>query len=323
MNVLVILSDQLRRDALGCYGNPDVHTPNIDRLAERGIRFTRACSTYPICVPFRFTLMTGQAAHSRLVPGIEWRMSPAEYTLADAFNAADYHTAYVGKWHLYGDHTVDWAESNRKSALTPVPRTYQGRWQKWLGFELRNDPFNTFYSEDDDPTMKRIDGYQTDGLFNLTMQHLRSGWNRAQPFCCVLSVEPPHFPLDAPAADIERWRERPITVSPSFGRRVSDPLYSHGKDFSEEETAKTLEQWRTYYAMVENLDQNVGRMITFLEDEGLAESTIIVFVSDHGDNGGCHGLKMLSKMWPYESSCAIPLLVMDPRQARCAGTISA
>ena len=82
-NIIVILSDQLRRDALGVYGDPNVATPNIDRLARKGVRFTNACSTFPVCVPFRFTLMTGEYAHSRFVPEIEWRMSPAQRTLAD------------------------------------------------------------------------------------------------------------------------------------------------------------------------------------------------------------------------------------------------
>lgn len=321
-NILVILSDQLRRDALGCYGNPDVRTPHIDRLAAAGVRFDRACSTYPICVPFRFTLMTGETAHSRLIPGIEYRMSPAEYTLADAFNAADCHTVYVGKWHLYGDHTVDWVESNRKSALTPVPRSHQGRWQKWLGFELCNDPFNTFYFEDADPTPKRIEGFQTDGLFDLAMSHLRTGWKRSQPFCCVLSVEPPHFPLDAPAEDLERWRGRPLSVAPSFGKRVEDPLYPHGQEFTPEKRERTLEQRRVYNAMVENLDRNVGRMLDFLRQERLDEDTVIVLVADHGDHGGDHGLDIRGKMWPYDSSCAIPLIVVDPRSPQRGGATS-
>ena len=85
-NILVVLSDQLRRQALACYGDPDARTPHTTQLARDGIAFDQACSTYPICVPFRFTLMTGEYAHTRLVPGIEWRMSPAERTLADEFN---------------------------------------------------------------------------------------------------------------------------------------------------------------------------------------------------------------------------------------------
>ena len=74
-NILVLLSDQLRRQALGIYGDPDARTPHLDAFAQQGVRFDNACSTYPICVPFRFTLMTGEYAHVRKVPGIEYVMS--------------------------------------------------------------------------------------------------------------------------------------------------------------------------------------------------------------------------------------------------------
>ena len=121
-NVLIILSDQLRRQALSCYGNPNTNTANIDRLARNGIRFANACSTYPICVPFRFTLMTGEYAHTRLIPGIEWAMSPAERTLADEFNEAGYETTYIGKWHLDGG--VGRMGSAKQCGLT------SGVWQK-------------------------------------------------------------------------------------------------------------------------------------------------------------------------------------------------
>ena len=148
-NLLVLLSDQLRRQALGVHGDPDARTPHLDAFAQQGIRFDNACSTYPICVPFRFTHMTGEYAHVRKIPGIEYVMSTEERTLADEFNEAGYETIYVGKWHLDGGHgrLGSAVQVNR----TRVPRSRQGRWQKWYGFELRNDPFDTCYFEDDDP----------------------------------------------------------------------------------------------------------------------------------------------------------------------------
>ena len=126
-NILILLSDQLRRQALGCYGDPDARTPNMDGLARDGVRFTAANATYPVCVPFRFTLMTGEYAHSRLAPAIEWSMSPAERTLADEFNERDYETVYIGKWHLDGGHGR--MGSAKQCGMTPVRRAQQGRWQ--------------------------------------------------------------------------------------------------------------------------------------------------------------------------------------------------
>ncbi|MBT5872133.1 MAG: sulfatase-like hydrolase/transferase, partial [Candidatus Latescibacteria bacterium] len=125
-NILIFLCDQLRRQALTIYGDPNIKTPHIDALADRGVRFSNACSTYPICVPFRFTLMTGEYAHTRKVPGIEYRMSPAERTMADEFNDAGYETIYVGKWHLDGGHGR--MGSAEQCGRTRVSRTNRGRW---------------------------------------------------------------------------------------------------------------------------------------------------------------------------------------------------
>lgn len=301
-NVLVVLCDQLRRDALGCYGDVDAVTPHLDALAAAGVRFTAASSTYPICVPFRFTMMTGHTAHSRLVPGIEWRMSPAERTLADEFNDAGYETIYVGKWHLDGGHgRMGSAEQTNR---TPVHRAYQGRWQKWLGFELRNGPHDTWYFEDDDPLPRRIDGYQTDGLFDLAMDHLRRR-DGNRPFHLVLSVEPPHPPYEAPA-DLEAdWRDRDITLPPNF--EAAD----------EAARKRLLAQRRTYYAMIENLDANVGRLRTFLTEQDLADDTVLLFLSDHGELLGAHGLS--SKQRPFEESVGIPLIIADPRRPERVG----
>lgn len=296
-NILVILCDQLRRQALACYGDTDARTPNIDKLASNGVRFSNSCSSYPVCVPFRFTLMTGEHAHSRLIPAIEWAMSPTERTLADEFNQNDYDTVYIGKWHLDGGHGR--MGSARQCGRTPVRRSSQGRWQHWFGFELRNDPFDTCYFVDDDPEPRPLDKYQTDGLFDIGIDYLSAKWDRKRNFCMVVSVEPPHDPFVAPPELQAEWEKRDITL----------PLNFEAKD--EKTREKLLLDRKRYYAMVENLDANVGRMVSCLSNQGLAENTVIVFMSDHGELNGAHGLS--EKQYPYEESVGIPLIVHDPR----------
>lgn len=317
-NLLIVLSDQLRRDALGIYGNPDIQTPHIDRLAQDGVRFDNACSSYPICVPFRFTFMTGMYAHSRFVPGIEWRMSPAETTLADAFNTEGYHTVYVGKWHLYGGHAHLPNHPARKANMTPVPRQHQGRWQKWLGFEVANNPFDTYYFEDDDPTPRRIDGYQTDGLFDIAMTYLESIKDDEKPFCCVLSVEPPHFPLEAPERNVSRLSERALTLPPNHLYQDSRP--SPAKKVSADDLEKLLAQRRMYYAMIENLDDNIGRLVDFLREQRLADHTLLALFADHGEMGGMHRMVTALKEASFEEAIGIPLIVYDPRHPERGGT---
>jgi len=303
-NVLIVLCDQLRRQALSSYGDTNIITPHIDALAGRGIRFENASSTCPICVPFRFTFMTGLYAHDRKVPGIEYRMSPAERTLADEFNVAGYETIYTGKWHLDGGHGR--MGSARQVGRTPVKKNYRGRWQKWFGFELRNGPFDTYYFEDDDPIPKQINGYQTDGLFDIAMNYLEHR-EPDRPFCMVLSVEPPHDPFEAPESIQRTWEAMDIELPPNV----------------EAEDAKVLEQImlnrKRYYAMVENLDWNMGRLGAFLLAAGLHEETVVMFLSDHGELGGAHGLK--GKQWPYEESTGIPMIVADPRCRDRAGAL--
>lgn len=306
-NVLVIMADQLRRDALSVYGDPNVRTPHLDRLAAEGVRFTSASATSPICVPFRFTFMTGQYAHSRQVPGIEWRMSPAERTLADELRDAAFQTMYVGKWHLYGGHGGAPWSSPRGVNRTPVPREHQGRWEVWRGFELRNDPFDTCYFRDADPTPIPLEGFQTDALTDLAMRTLREDRDPERPFFCVLSVEPPHPPYAVPKAYEQRWHDRELATPPSFAPR----------DGAERE--ELLHERRLYYAAIENLDDNVGRLLRFLDEEELADDTVVVFLADHGELGGSHGLR--EKQYPFEPSVGIPLLVRDPRLTHRAGTV--
>jgi arylsulfatase A-like enzyme len=303
-NVLIILADQLRRQALSCYGDPNIRTRHIDALAAGGVRFDAACSTYPVCVPFRFSFMTGQYAHTRLVPSIHWRMSPAERTLADEFNDAGYHTAYVGKWHLEGCRPDQ-----------PIPRSRQGRWTKWLGFELRNSHFDTWYYEDEDPTPKPLNAYQTDGLFDLAIDHLRNGRPDDRPFCCVLSVEPPHFPYEAPEDYQARWapRAESLELPGTFETTPNYPVPLSHWDGDDTHTAEIKRQRvATYYAMIENLDDNIGKMLNFLRETDLDDDTIVMLLSDHGEMGGMHALPTAMKAYPFEESVGIPWIVRDP-----------
>jgi len=304
-NIIFLLSDQLRRSALACYGDPNIATPHLDQLAADGVKFTCANSTSPICVPYRFTLMTGQYAHDRYVPGIEYRMSPAERTLADEFNDAGYETIYVGKWHLDGGH----GRKNIATAVScdrrPIPRRRQGRWQKWMAFELRNGPFDTYYFEDDDPKPRKIEKYQTDGLFELAMDYLKDREEKDKPFSCVISFEPPHPPFEAPAELEQAWADRALDLLPNF------------KTKTDQEREARLRNLRNYYAMTENIDANVGRLRAFLKENGLDQNTIIVFTADHGEMAGSHGLG--EKQQPYEESVGVPLIVFDPSRPGLAG----
>lgn len=307
-NLLVVMADQLRRDALGIYGDPDVATPNLDALAGRGVRFTQACATSPICVPFRFSFMTGAYAHTRQVPAIEWRMSPCERTWAHDLTDRGYRTAYVGKWHLYGGHGGAPWSSPRAVNRTPIPPRYRDGWQLWRAFELRNDPFDTCIFVDDDPTPRPLTGYQTDALTDIAIDTLAELGND-RPYACVVSVEPPHPPYLVLEEDLARWRDRDVTLPPNVPRTDAAWL------------ERIRNERRRYAAATENLDRNVGRLLHHVrrhEAGAGGRPTIVVFLSDHGELGGSHGLT--EKQYPYEPSIGIPLIVADPRTPHVHGT---
>ncbi|HIS19973.1 MAG TPA: sulfatase-like hydrolase/transferase [Candidatus Spyradocola merdavium] len=119
-NVIWVLTDQQRAMMLSCNGDPNVHTPNIDALADMGVNFTRAVSGYPLCCPFRGSMLTSRYPHE-CVPGHEYQMPPEMPTIADVFNENGYHTAYFDKWHLDGFH-----EREGRAALHTVPPERRG-----------------------------------------------------------------------------------------------------------------------------------------------------------------------------------------------------
>ncbi len=303
-NVIVILADQLRRDALGCYGDRAVRTPQIDRLATQGVRFTHACSSNPVCVPFRFSLMTGECSHSRLVPAILWRMSPREHTLADEFNEAGRHTVYVGKWHLYGGLGPGYFKRH-------VPRSHQGRWAEWYGFEFRNHYSDNVCFFNDDPRPIELPGFQTDAVFDLAQKRIHAR-PKDKAFAMVISVEAPHPPFEPSEPYASRWKDREIPLPLNFMEPgyVDPDAKGWSAPLKESDREQVLADRRAYYAMTENLDDNVARLMATLEAEGIAQETIIVFTADHGEMGGSHCLR--EKQYPYEESVGVPLIVWGP-----------
>jgi arylsulfatase A-like enzyme len=328
-NVLMVLSDQLRRQALGCAGDPNVSTPAIDSLAEDGVRCTNACSNYPVCVPARFSLLTGEHPHSREIPAIDWAMSPTERTMGDAFSDAGYETAYIGKWHLSGHHAyrlddeVSQQDRMRWLNRSQVPPAVRDEFDYWRGFELRNHPFDTAYFVDDDPEPQSLDGYQTDGLFELAREFLTQDRDSDRPFFLILSVEPPHPPFAAPDEYERRWAGRELTLRPNVPYDDPDMVPPTHESWGSREAATAsfedrpvyfrdtvLDEMRGYYAMVENLDDNVGELVETLEQNDMRASTALLFLADHGELLGSHGL--MAKQYPYEESVGIPAICSYP-----------
>lgn len=329
-NVLFVLCDQLRRTALSHAGDPNVETPAIDSLAADGARCTAACSTYPACVPTRATFVTGRSAHAFNAFGHDFRLSPAERTIGDAFRDCGYWTGYAGKWHLHGAMGL---ENTKPAHRSPIPPAHHG-FEHWRGFEFRNDPYDTVYFADDDLEPRSMDGHQTDELTDIGCRLLDRAAGDERPFFLTLSYEAPHPPHVAPDSSYGRWRNVDLTLPPDVAAAVergAPPGPIFGPDGSRTYDAVGdpagsdtlgegeppdyhrsvfLDDVRAYYAMVEHLDANVQRLLDRLEDRGVRAETRIVFTADHGELLGRHGA--MRKRLPNEAAAGVPFLVSGP-----------
>jgi len=274
--------------ALSCNGNPDTRTPHIDLLAKTGVNFTKAVSGFPLCCPYRGSMLTGLYPHE-CVPGHEYPLPPEKTTVADVFNEHGYHTAYIGKWHLDG-----FQEREGRAAFHVVSRERRGRFQYWLGYENNNSQYDCYVHggmPEIPPT--RLNGYETDALTGLFIEHLNTLPDE-KPFFAVLSVQPPHDPYAAPP----EYMRRHTPASISLRKNVPDVGWV---------TEKARDELSGAYAMAENLDDNVGKVVKWLRDTGKYENTHILFFSDHGDMHGSHG--RFRKTIAYEESVRVPFII--------------
>lgn len=289
-NIIWIFGDQHRAQALGCMGDPNVHTPNIDRMAAQGVTFTAAVGGTPLCCPYRGSLLSGRYPHD-CVPGHEHQMPPDQPTIAHAFRDAGYHTAYFGKWHLDG-----FRERTGRAAMHIIPPERRGGFDQWVGYENNNSQWDSWVhgGDGDSAFHYRLPGYETDALTDMFIDHLKTQSEGDDPFFAVLSVQPPHDPYVAPEEWMARHTPADIELRPNVPNipRV---------------TERARLDLAGYYAMIENLDWNMGRIRQALDGAGLAHNTHIIFFSDHGDMHGCHG--QFRKTAPWEESIRVPFII--------------
>ena len=292
-NILWIFSDQQPAYTLGCNGDPNSRTPNLDRLAGSGFNFRNAVSGYPLCCPFRGSLLTGEYPHC-CVPGHEYQLPPEIPTAADYFNHAGYDTAYIGKWHLDGMKEKDIPRVGKEM----IPYERRGRFGRWIGYENNNMQFDCYvhgHLDAETPVpLTRLPGYETDGLTNLMLDFLQDPKRKEKPFFAILSVQPPHNPYLAPSKYHRRYLPQKLQLRPNVAHNPSVE-------------ATVRQDLAGMYAMIENLDDNVGRILDCLYENNLDQNTWVFFFSDHGDMHGSHG--QFKKTAPWQEAVNVPFIV--------------
>ena len=281
-------------------GDPNVATPHLDRLAAEGSHFPSALSGTPLCTPARGSFLTSRYPHNSTAPTHDSPFDSAQPTIATVMKSEGYETCFIGKWHLDGrDRGDDTDDTHIEARTRIIPAGRRGGFERWFGFEFSNRPFDTWINVDEDgrTVVKKLDGYQTDALTDLLLDWVDDRAAADNPFFAVLSVEPPHNPYIAPADSTRGHSAANVVFRPNV------PNVRTVRDIAGPELAG-------YYASIERIDDNVGRIREYLRVSGLAESTYIFFFSDHGDMHGSHG--QFRKTAPWEEAIRVPMIVGGP-----------
>ncbi len=261
-NILLVHTDDQARWAMGAYGNADIHTPHMDRLAEQGALFERAYVSTPVCSPARATLMTGldsiqHGIRDWIHPKETIGLNPKLVTFPELLQRAGYATGYVGKWHL-----------GKEAKYHPTKRGFD----EFMGFlEGGNSPKDPKLEIDGETATR--EGWLVDMLTDAAMGYIEK--HRRGPFFCMVSYRNPHA----------RWRPvQPQDEAPYRGKKLE--LFP-GSDVNPKRVRGILRQ---YYACCTAVDRNLGRLLEKLTELKLEDNTLVIFTGDNGYMIGQHGL---------------------------------
>lgn len=320
-NILILYPDQMRHDVMGCAGNPVIKTPQIDRIANEGVRFDQAFVATPMCTPFRSSLHTGLYSHATGAYANHHPIHDGHPSLAGHLGEHGYRTGYIGKWHLNGGEAPGF--------VPPGPRRMG--FEHFVGFNRGHYYLDGIYYRDTDQAFHcpRFEPeYQTDHLIEFLDG---AAADDDRPFFGVVSYGPPHFPMDMPRHYRDLYHPDEVPLGPTSGdvelqRRVTEELLRDGfpaasgvwgmeggtRGYDDEEGVRSF--LAEYYGLVASIDHEVGRILSWLDARGLTENTVVVFLSDHGDMAGEHGYLCGTKKNAYRPSMQVPLIVRYPER---------
>jgi arylsulfatase A-like enzyme len=282
-NVLFILPDEWRAQALGCMGNPDVRTPHLDALASQGTLFQTTFANTPVCCPARADILTGTYANKNGMIANDLRLREDIPTVADHFAAAGYHTGYIGKWHLDG--------GPRLPGFVPPGRRRHG-FQYWAAHEVNHNYFYNWYFRDENVPIIS-EKYEPEFWTDRAVEFLQE--SQKKPFFLMLAPGAPHDPYVAPEEYLALYDPKKLTMEPNWVEGTK----GGGRN-----------QIAAYYASITAIDDQMGRLFKTLRDLGLEDNTIVLFSSDHGNMLGSQG-KILKRK-PWEESIRVPGIMRFP-----------
>jgi len=318
-NILFIMSDDHAAQAMSCYGSDINETPNIDRIAEDGVRFDNCFCTNSICTPSRASILTGKHSHKNGVLTLDSDFDRSQEHVGKLLRDAGYSTAVIGKWHLH-------TEPSGFDYYNVLPG--QGKYHDPL---LKEKGQEWQYRSKGGEEHK---GYVTDIITDLSIEWLEENAENDEPFFLMTHHKAPHRPWDPDDRHADMYKDeeipRPETFNDDYSNRAEAAEAAEmrieedltRRDLKHEPpdnlTGAELKNWKyqryikDYLRCVASIDDNVGRMFDYLDSKGLRENTIVVYTSDQGFFLGEHS--WFDKRFMYEESLRMPLLVSYPRE---------
>ncbi len=310
-NIIVIMSDEHNASVLGCYGNDTVRTPNLDRLSRRGVTFESCYCNSPLCVPSRLAFTAGKYV-SRIGAWSNncWLPSADYPSLPRLLNAVGYESFLCGKMHY---------DRTRRYGFTEIGGNMNGSTKTGRGGRREPDDlapspgrsgrFDQFYASNDSSVL-RHDRQVTAGV----TEFLKNRKADDKPFFLLAGYLAPHFPLIVPQRYWEHYKGKvPMPVIPPGHLESQVRNYRHHRiAFNVEDApADIVRKGRElYYGLTEWLDDEIGKVLNSLAGGGVADNTVIIYTTDHGENMGEHGLWWKNCM--YEHAARVPLIISWP-----------
>lgn len=306
-NIVFIVGDNHNAETMGCAGHPIIQTPALDRLAREGVRFEQAFNTTSLCSPSRASILTGTYAHTHGVKNNHTAWTGALPTFLEHLSHGGYATAFIGKWHMPGhglpempflDLFVSYTYREGQGAYFDCPMIVNGQ---------------------EVPSRKPyITEEVTDYAIEFIEQAAATRAEERRPFAVYLSHRPGHPPYQAPPGidgmydEVDVRRVLPPNVdSWWFGK-------TNGNVFQGTMMGSYFDQYRGYLETLTAMDVDIGRLLQRIDELGLTEDTVVVYMGDNGMQWGTHGCHGIRE--PYEDSAKLPLIVRAPRIIRDPGT---
>lgn len=320
-NLLIIQTDEHNFRTLGCYRNtlsPEqafmwgkkatVETPNIDWIAKNGALCTKFYATTPVCSPSRSSFMSGQYPQNTPVVTNDVPMNDSVVTFASILAKNGYSTGYAGKWHLDGNGKPQWGPKRKFGFADNRYMFNRGHWKK-LADTANGPKVDTGAKPSYDVNGATDKNFTTDFLADKTVEFIKE--NKSKPFCYMVSIPDPHGPDSVRAPYNTKYKGMKFSKPRTYDvHAASAPGWAkpQGGKFTQDQ----------YYGMVKCIDDNVGKIMECLKENGLMKKTIVVFTSDHGDLRGEH--RRHNKGVPLEASAKVPFVIYYDGKIR-PGTI--